>query len=57
MEVWGCMSFLCLHMGLACYNNEETIGWVRGKKSGGKSYGNMHFPRQLEEKDERWKRL
>lgn len=30
------MSFFCLHMRFACFNNEETTGWVvRGKKKGG----------------------
>lgn len=59
MEAWGFVSFFCLHMRLAYFNNEETIGWVVGakkKKGGGGSYGNMRFPRQLKEKNEGWKR-
>lgn len=32
MEAWGFVSFFCLHMRLACFNNDETIGWVVGAK-------------------------
>lgn len=54
MEAWGFVSFFCLHMRFACFNNEETIGWVvRGKKKrGGGLLETCIFPDKLEEKDE-----